>query len=273
MMLNFARRSALLLFVAAVAATAGPPVADEPRPSRMQDSRETLAIAYPQGDEVTVKLRGTHRLPGGKGHAEIERKKGATQIKIKLDKMKAAAEFGGDYNTFVLWTLSPEGQVVNAGEFVLDDDESQLEVSTPMRTFALVVTAEPHFAVKVPGRFVVLENTQPEDEVEEIRIVALNFDGVPTRYAYDRETSCGRRAPLLLSLCARAPRDLRWRNWNARVKIWKTPAPPPTLTVTKTKSGASPTMPFASPRKRNIWPSAAPSRPRWRRNAKPAQAK
>ncbi|MGH9796430.1 MAG: OmpA family protein [Candidatus Acidiferrales bacterium] len=189
MMLNFARPSALLLFVAAVAVSAaGPPAADEPRPSRTQDSRETLAIAYPEGDEVTVKLRGTHRLPGGKGHAEIERKKGATKIKIKLDKMKAAAEFGGDYNTFVLWTLSPEGQVVNAGEFVLDDDESQLEASTPMRTFAMVVTAEPHFAVKVPSRFVVLENTQPEDDVEELRIVALGFDGAPTRYAYDRET-------------------------------------------------------------------------------------
>lgn len=185
MMLNFALRGAVLLFALAAATAAAP---DKPRPSRTQDSRETLAIAYPEGDEVTVKLRGTHRLPGGKGQAEIKRKRGATQIKIKLDKMKAAAEFGGDYNTFVLWTLSPEGQVVNAGEFVLDDDESQLEVSTPMRTFAMVVTAEPHFAVKVPSRFVVLENTLPEDEVEEIRIVALGFEGAPTRYAYDRET-------------------------------------------------------------------------------------
>ncbi|MGH9814556.1 MAG: OmpA family protein [Candidatus Acidiferrales bacterium] len=188
-MLTLTLRSAALLFaLAAAAATAEPPARDEPRPSRVQHSRETLAIAYPEDDEVAVKLRGTHRLPGGKGHAEVERKRGATQIKIELDKMKSAAEFGGDYNTFVLWTVSPEGQVVNAGEFVLDGDESKLEVSTPMRTFAMVVTAEPHFAVKVPSRFVVLENTQPEDDVEEIRIVALGFDGAPTRYAYDRET-------------------------------------------------------------------------------------
>lgn len=195
MMLTLALRSAALLFALAAAATAGPPARDEPRPARVQDSRETLAIAYPEDDEVAVKLRGTHRLPGGKGHAEVERKRGATQIKIKLDKMKAASEFGGDYNTFVLWTVSPEGQVVNAGEFVLDGDESKLEVSTPMRTFAMVVTAEPHFAVKVPSRFVVLENTQPEDDVEEIRIVALGFDGAPTRYAYDRETLAAAPSP------------------------------------------------------------------------------
>lgn len=123
--------------------------------------RSALAITYPEGTTLSIKFKGTDRLPKSSGEAKVERKKGTTEIEIELDEMKPATGFGGDYATYVLWVVSPEGQTDNAGEFILQGNRSKLNVSTPLTTFGLFVTAEPHFLVEVPSRFVVLENTRP----------------------------------------------------------------------------------------------------------------
>ena len=94
---------------------------------------------------LSIKFKGTERLPKASGEAKVERKKGTTEIEIELDEMKPATGFGGDYATYVLWVVSPEGQVDNAGEFILQGNRSKLNVSTPLTTFGLFVTAEPHF--------------------------------------------------------------------------------------------------------------------------------
>ncbi|MCI0423183.1 MAG: hypothetical protein L0312_28830, partial [Acidobacteria bacterium] len=82
-------------------------------------TRESLAITYPEGVTITLKFQGTQRLPFATGEAKVERKRGTTEIEIELDEVKPASLFGGDYNTYVLWTVSPEGHTVNAGEFIV----------------------------------------------------------------------------------------------------------------------------------------------------------
>lgn len=126
------------------------------------ETREALAIAFTE-DDTSVPLRGTERLPDASGEAKVERRSGATEIEVELDEMKSASHFGGDFNTYVLWTISPEGLMSNAGEFVLEGNRSKLNVTTPLQTFAMVVTTEPHFAVTIPSSFVVLESTWPAD--------------------------------------------------------------------------------------------------------------
>ena len=125
------------------------------------ETRSALALTYPEGVTLSIKFKGTDRLPKSSGEAKVERKKGTTEIEIELDEMKPATGFGGDYATYVLWVVSPEGQADNAGEFILQGNRSKLNVSTQLTTFGLFVTAEPHFLVEVPSRFVVLENTRP----------------------------------------------------------------------------------------------------------------
>lgn len=122
--------------------------------------RTSLAISYPEGPTLGVKFGGTERLARSSGEAKVERKKGMTEIEIELDEMKPAALFGGDFATYVLWIVSPEGHVDNAGEFILQGNRSKLNVSTPLQTFGMFVTAEPHYLVETPSRFVVLENTR-----------------------------------------------------------------------------------------------------------------
>ncbi|MFN0124436.1 MAG: OmpA family protein [Blastocatellia bacterium] len=129
------------------------------------ETHSALAIIYPEGPSLSVKFKGAERLPKASGEAKVQRKKGATEIEIELDEMKPAIYFGGDYATYVLWVVSPEGHVDNAGELILQGNRSKLNVSTPLDTFGMFVTAEPHFLVSIPSRYVVLENTRPTNHL------------------------------------------------------------------------------------------------------------
>ena len=120
--------------------------------------RESLAVSYPEGTTAKVAFQGTERLPSAEGQANVRRRRGTTEIDLRLDKLKPAVLFGGDFNTYVLWTVSPEGIAVNTGELIQRGQKSRLAATTPLSTFGMFVTAEPHFLVAEPSSFVVLEN-------------------------------------------------------------------------------------------------------------------
>lgn len=124
--------------------------------------RKTTTITYPLGEKVTVLFRGTTRFPRMTGKARIKRtKKNGTEIKLSVSKMPRPFELGAGYVTYVLWAISPNGQIDNLGEikrrgFLWFD--SKISVTTPLQTFALIITAEPHFLVSRPSKEVMLEN-------------------------------------------------------------------------------------------------------------------
>jgi outer membrane protein OmpA-like peptidoglycan-associated protein len=157
------------------------------------EGRSAMAISYPEGPTISMKFKGTHRAPTASGEAKIERKRGMTEVEIELDEMKPATYFGGDYATYVLWVVSPEGQVDNIGEFILRGNRSKLNVSTPQQTFALFVTAEPHFLTSTPSRFVVLENTHPKNHLtgQMLKISTIKYRGYDGAYNYRQETLVG----------------------------------------------------------------------------------
>ena len=150
--------------------------------------RQILALAYPEGPTISVKFDGTSRLPGASGEAKVERKKGMTEIEIELDEVKPAVAFGGQYNTYVLWVVSPEGHVDNLGEFILQGNRGKLNVSTPLETFGMFVTAEPHFLTGLPSRFVVLENSRPTSDVGPLKNSILEYKGFDGVYEFERES-------------------------------------------------------------------------------------
>lgn len=152
-----------------------------------------LAISYPEGPSLGVKFKGTHRLPSAGGKASVERKRGMTEIEIELNNMKPAAFFGGDYATYCLWAVTPEGHVDNVGEFILRGNDSRLHVSTPHQTFAMFVTAEPHFMTRVPSRFVVLETTEPKNNLtgQMLSSSTIKYRGFEGVYNSSQETLTG----------------------------------------------------------------------------------
>src|SRR5215510_2574704 len=112
----------------------------------------------------SISLRSTDRLPEASGTARVERMGGTTKVEVELESVKPASLFGGDYNTYVLWVVPPEGEPENLGEMILNDDRSRLVASTPDCGFALIITAEPHYLVSAPSAFVVLQNNPGEWE-------------------------------------------------------------------------------------------------------------
>jgi outer membrane protein OmpA-like peptidoglycan-associated protein len=129
--------------------------------------RQTVAITYPLDQTVNVRFRGTTRFPRLKGEAKVRRAgRRGTRVELSVENLPRALELGGVYTTYVLWAVTPEGRVDNLGEIKRSGSvivDSKLDVTTPLQTFALMVTAEPHFLMRGPSRMVVLENLPPSD--------------------------------------------------------------------------------------------------------------
>src|SRR2546425_6427359 len=140
--------------------------------------RTTVAITYPLDQTIEVAFHGTTRLPRLKGTAKVKRQgRRGTRVELSLENLPRAYELGSVYTTFVLWAISPDGHVDNLGEIKRSGSglvDSKIDVTTPLQTFALVVTAEPHFLVHAPSRMVVMENISPANirdaQVETARV-------------------------------------------------------------------------------------------------------
>ncbi|MBA3438265.1 MAG: hypothetical protein H0T92_00145, partial [Pyrinomonadaceae bacterium] len=117
-------------------------------------ARQTVAVTYPLDQTITLRFRGTTRLPRLKGEAKVRRSgRRGTRVDLSIEDLPRASELGSIYTTYVLWAISPEGRADNLGEikrggsFIVN---SKIDVTTPLQTFALIVTAEPHFLVRGP---------------------------------------------------------------------------------------------------------------------------
>ena len=75
-----------------------------------------------------------------------------------------------------MWAITPEGRATNLGEVLLNGTKSKLDVTTELQAFALVVTAEPYFAVSQPSDVVVMENVVRPDTRGKIEEVDAKYE-------------------------------------------------------------------------------------------------
>ena len=118
---------------------------------------QVTTFSYP-GFNGDVKLWSTRRMPKAKGRVWITRESAITIIYARVDDLPPAPSFAGVLNTYVLWLISPEGKLENAGEFVLQGDGANLQTTTTWPSFGMFVSAEPNCFVEAPSQFVVLVN-------------------------------------------------------------------------------------------------------------------
>ena len=129
--------------------------------------RTVPAINYrPRSGDTRVNFGGTALMPKAKGWASIEGEKGYIKIDARFDDLDGPQRFGREYLTYVLWAITPEGRATNLGELQVNGNDGHLEVTTELQAFALVVTAEPYFAVSQPSDVVVMENIVRESGFE-----------------------------------------------------------------------------------------------------------
>jgi outer membrane protein OmpA-like peptidoglycan-associated protein len=192
-----------LAFVLALGATSlaqaqpqAPADAGNPTPTFRVNvvSRTTRAVSYRHRSGATkIDFQGTDLMPGAAGEAKVESKRGALEIEVEFSGLdKPTSSFGNEYLTFVLWAISPEGRPVNIGEVLVGGDHrSKLDVTTDLQAFAMIVTAEPYYAVRRPSNLVVLENAIRTDTVGATEAVDAKYElidrggYIPTGYTFD----------------------------------------------------------------------------------------
>jgi outer membrane protein OmpA-like peptidoglycan-associated protein len=139
--------------------------------------RTTAAINYQHRSGATkVDFRGTGLLPESRGEAKVESKKGYSEIEVEFDELQPANRFGPEFLTYVLWAITPEGRATNLGEVILDGSEGKMNVSTELQSFALIVTAEPYFAVSQPSDVVVMENVIRRETTGKFEYVDAKYE-------------------------------------------------------------------------------------------------
>src|SRR6201993_5389831 len=128
-------------------------------------SRSVKAVNYKHRSGASkVDFAGTDLMPSANGQAKVESKKGYIDIDAEFGNLQKPTTFGNEYLTYILWAISPEGRAVNLGEVLVGgNSRSKLHVTTDLQAFALIVTAEPYYAVRQPSNVVILENVIRKD--------------------------------------------------------------------------------------------------------------
>ena len=124
-------------------------------------ARSTRAVNYRnRGGSTTLDMKGTSAMPEITGRAKVDGKAGRLAIDVELNHVAPPTpKFGGQYLTYVLWAVTPEGRAVNLGEVLPGENgKDKLNVTTDLQAFGLIVTAEPYFSVTHPSDVIVAEN-------------------------------------------------------------------------------------------------------------------
>jgi hypothetical protein len=113
-------------------------------------------FSYRANTSSDLLFRGTTVAPRVTGTVRVRTAIGHTEISARLEKLPDAAGLG-PFTVYALWVITPEGRATNVGILELNGDRGRLDTTTPLSAFALIVTAEPYFAVSVPGQHVVAQ--------------------------------------------------------------------------------------------------------------------
>jgi len=156
-------------------------------------TRTVQAVNYQhRGGQTKIDFAGTAIMPSANGVAEVKSQRGSIAIEAEFGDLQMPTTFGTEYLTYVLWAISPEGRAVNLGEVLVGSNyRSKLKVTTDLQAFALIVTAEPYYAVREPSDVVVLENVVRSDTKGTSEAVSAKYElmgrggYIPTGYKFD----------------------------------------------------------------------------------------
>jgi outer membrane protein OmpA-like peptidoglycan-associated protein len=121
--------------------------------------RDLDAVNYlHRSGSTNISFKGTQLMPFAKGEAKVTSERGGIHISARFQGLTPANGFGPEYLTYVLWAITPDGRPNNLGEVLPAGTKNNIEVTTALQSFGLIVTAEPYFSVTQPSDVVVLQN-------------------------------------------------------------------------------------------------------------------
>jgi outer membrane protein OmpA-like peptidoglycan-associated protein len=121
--------------------------------------RDLDAVNYLHRNGSTlIGFKGTTLMPTAKGEARVTSERGGIHIEARFQGLTPANGFGTEYLTYVLWAITPDGRPNNLGEVLPAGTKNNIDVTTALQSFGMIVTAEPYFSVTQPSDVVVLQN-------------------------------------------------------------------------------------------------------------------
>ena len=129
--------------------------------------------SYREGPKSDLLFRGTPIAATAQGKAQVEYQNGNAQIKAEVENLPEPASLG-PYTTYVLWALTPDGRATNKGVIGgYSGGDGELDTQDGASQFALIVTAEPHFAVTMPSTMIALYNVGDDVKGSESKVTTL----------------------------------------------------------------------------------------------------
>jgi outer membrane protein OmpA-like peptidoglycan-associated protein len=129
--------------------------------------------SYREGPKSDLFFRGTPIAATAQGKAQVEYQNGNAQIMAEVENLPEPASLG-PYTTYVLWALTPDGRATNQGVISgHSGGKGELDTQYGAPQFALIVTAEPHFAVTMPSTMIALYNVGDDVKGSESKVTTL----------------------------------------------------------------------------------------------------
>src|SRR5262245_18923602 len=130
-------------------------------------------FSYEEGRKSDLNFRGTPIAANSYGTAKVEYEDGNARISAEVDDLPKPTSLG-PYTTYVLWALTPDGRAVNQGTLAgPEGGKGDIKTEYGAPQFALIVTAEPHFAVSVPSTMIALYNVAEDVKGTESKVTSL----------------------------------------------------------------------------------------------------
>src|SRR6201999_2156314 len=136
-----------------------------------------------------INFQGTSLLPGARGEAKVTSERGGLHISAEFKGLTPANGFGPEYLTYVLWAISADGRPQNLGEVLPAGTKNNIEVTTSLQSFGLIVTAEPYFSVSMPSDVVILQNVFSDKTQGVLEHVNVHYSLLPRGLYADTEGS------------------------------------------------------------------------------------
>ena len=124
-------------------------------------------LTFPDGSRTDVPVSAD-------GEVEVRREETLSRLRVRMGQAESLAALDPRMRAYVVWAVSPEGDFYNLGELEIDGRRAELQTTTALQRFGILITAEPHFMVDSPNSLVVARSGTPRDE--DIRVDFFNVE-------------------------------------------------------------------------------------------------
>src|SRR6516165_2003652 len=120
--------------------------------------KKTVSVINPPArGSVTMTLKGTKLAPNASGQAKLKMGDGEVTVEAQAIGLGAPGSFGAQFETYLVWAITPAGKTFKLGAMKAKGNRFELDTKSAVRSFAIVVTAEPYQQVTRPADTIVLE--------------------------------------------------------------------------------------------------------------------